>query len=199
MSSDLADSQSVFLNVPYDAGYQPLFVTLVTTLVCLGQKPRCVLEIPEMGQGRLDRIFRMLGSCRLSVHDLSRTGPPPRYNMPFELGLACALALSGEDHQVVVLDAKPYQLDKNLSDYKGRDPLIHHGRCDDLITCLLDLFETPEEPLPGDLRQSAKILRRSAREIARKYRTDLIFRAAAFRALVVAAAAHAVERGYIRP
>ena len=53
----MSDPQSVFLNTPYDPRYQPLFVTLLAILVCLGQKPRCVLEIQEKGQGRLMRMF----------------------------------------------------------------------------------------------------------------------------------------------
>lgn len=91
-----SDPQGVFLNVPYDTGYQPLFVTLVTSLVCLGQKPRSVIEIREQGDGRLRRIFDLMRACRVSIHDLSRVGRPARFNMPFELGLACALRLIGE-------------------------------------------------------------------------------------------------------
>lgn len=195
---DAPDPRAVFLNVPYDPGYQPLFVTLVTTLVCLGQKPRCVCEITERGQGRLDRIFSLLRSCRVSLHDLSRVGLPARLNMPFELGLACAFSLSGGNHEVVVLDTVPYRLDRTLSDYKGRDPLIHHGRCDDLVGCVLDLYAVADEPSPEALRRAAKLLRRSALEICRQYGPS-IFRAAPYRALVEAATEHALERGFISP
>lgn len=192
------DPQAVFLNVPYDAGYQPLFVTLVTTLICLGQKPRSVAEITERGQGRLRRVLDLLRSCAVSIHDLSRVGRPPRFNMPFELGLACGLSLSGAQHEIVVLEAKPFRLDKTLSDYKGRDPLIHHRRCDDLVSCILDLYEVPDEPSPEALRTAAALIRRSAREIRKEYRQP-IHRAAAFRALVAAATEHATKSGYITP
>ncbi len=87
------DPKAVFVNVPFDATYEPLFVTLVGTLVFLGQKPRCVLEVREKGDGRLIRILDLMRTCRMSVHDLSRTGTPVRFNMPFELGLASALKL----------------------------------------------------------------------------------------------------------
>jgi hypothetical protein len=195
----LSDFQSVFLNTPYDPAYQPLFVTLVSTLVCLGLKPHCVLEIQEKGQGRLARTFHLLGSCGVSVHDLSRTGPPARLNMPFELGLACGLKLSGTSHEIVVLDSIDYRLDKTLSDYKGRDPWVHHNRCDQLITCLLDAFEVANEPAPSELRSAARVLRQSARQLAKQYRTQTIFRAATFRALVSAATQLAQERGFIPP
>ena len=51
------------------------------------------LELPGP-QRRLDRIAELLASCHYSFHDLSRVetaGPAPRvprFNMPFELGLA---------------------------------------------------------------------------------------------------------------
>jgi hypothetical protein len=195
----LRDPQAVFLNTPYDQAYQPLFVTLVGTLVCLGLKPRCVLEIQEKGQGRLARIFHLLGSCGASIHDLSRTGRPARFNMPFELGLACSLKLSGSPHEIVVLDSIDYQLDKTLSDYKGRDSWIHHNRCDQLVTCLLDIFEAANEPPPSSLRSAARFLRQSARQIVQQYRTPTIFRPAPFRALVSAATVLAQERRFIPP
>jgi hypothetical protein len=99
--------------------------------------------------------------------------------------------------EIVVLDAKPYRLDKTLSDYKGRDPLIHDNRCDQLVTCLLDLIEVPDEPPPSALRKSARLLRGVAGTIASQYKLDTIFRAPAYRILVAAAMEHAKEQGYI--
>jgi hypothetical protein len=192
------DTQSVFINVPFDTRYAGLFVTLVSTLVSLGQTPRCVLEVRERGQGRLVRIYELLRTCGVSIHDLSRVGTPARFNMPFELGLACSLALSGERHDVVVLDAEPYRLDRTISDYKGRDPLVHHNRVDGLVDCVADVFQVSHEPGPRVLKSEARLLRRSAREIAGQYGGTL-FRPAAFRALVAAATQRALEQGLIAP
>jgi hypothetical protein len=135
----------------------------------------------------------------VSIHDLSRIGPPARLNMPFELGLACSLKLSGTSHEIVVLDSIEYRLDKTLSDYKGHDPWVHHNSCDQLVTCLLDAFELVNQPVPSALRSSARFLRQSARQLAKQYRTPTIFRAAPFRALVSAATELAQERGFIPP
>src|SRR5258707_9226459 len=55
-------SRRVFLNVPFDKSYEPLFVALISALVALGRMPHCVLELPERGRGRLVRIIRLLGS-----------------------------------------------------------------------------------------------------------------------------------------
>lgn len=193
-----SDPRSVFLNVPFDSRYERLFVTLVSTLVSLGQTPRCVLEVRERGQGRLVRIFDLIRACGISIHDLSRVSVPARFNMPFELGLACSLALAGEPHEVVVLDARPYRLDRTISDYKGRDPLIHHDRVDDLVDCVADVFQVAQEPTPQVLKAEARFLRRSAREIASQY-GDTLFRPAAFRALVAAATERARQEGLIAP
>lgn len=194
------DQRSVFLNVPFDSRYEPLFVTLVGCLVFLGQTPRCVLEVTETGQGRLQRIFDLLSGCRMSFHDLSRAGTPVRFNMPFELGLACALRLMpGRSHEIVVLDSKPYRLDRTLSDYKGRDPLVHGNRCDEIVAAIADVFQPTSLPPLPDLRSGSRLLRKTTRELKRRMKTSTVFRANAFKSLVVAATEIGVERGFIAP
>ena len=81
----------VFVNCPFDDEYESLYVALIAGLCGLGLTPRCVLEIPGGARNRLDRIFGLIHECGSSVHDLSRTTGRrglPRFNMPFELGLA---------------------------------------------------------------------------------------------------------------
>lgn len=191
------DPQSVFLNVPFDAGYESSFVTLVGTLISLGQSPRCVLEVRETGNGRLARIFELVRSCGISIHDLSRSGLPVRFNMPFELGMACTLALSGGPYEIVVLDRVRYRLDKTLSDYKGRDPLIYTN-LDELVDAIADVFQLAAEPAPDVLKREARFLRKAARLIADSY-GGTIFRRAAYRALVAASTRRAKAQGLIPP
>jgi len=69
------DPRHVFVNAPFDASYEPLFVTLISTLVFLGQEPHCVLEVREQGKGRLPRILDLMRRCRMSMHDISRGVP----------------------------------------------------------------------------------------------------------------------------
>jgi hypothetical protein len=40
------DPKSVFLNVPFDKEYGPLFLALIAGLAGLGRTPRRVLEVP---------------------------------------------------------------------------------------------------------------------------------------------------------
>lgn len=93
------DPKSVFLNVPFDTEYGPLFLALMAGLAGLGRTPRCVLEVSGGGRNRLERIFGLIARCGVSLHDLSRVSlsgdlAVPRFNMPFELGIAYALAAS---------------------------------------------------------------------------------------------------------
>lgn len=126
-------SESVFLNVPYDRKYEPLFLAFIAGVCGFGLVPRATVEIPG-SQRRLNRIIDLIGHCAYSFHDLSRvtldrTPPPtPRFNMPFELGLAVAKAASGRNsHQWLLFESKPHRLCKSLSDVDGTDPYIHDG------------------------------------------------------------------------
>jgi hypothetical protein len=114
--------------------------------------------------------------------------------MPFELGVACALALRGDAHEIVVLDTKRYRLDRTLSDYKGRDPLIY-SNLDSLVAAVADVFQVANEPAPEVLKAEARFLRKSARTIVGSYGT--MFRRAAFRVLVAAATRRARQQGLI--
>jgi hypothetical protein len=193
-------SNAVFINVPFDPSYEALFVTLVGSLVFLSQEPHCVLEVREKGDGRLLRIVELMRSCRMSIHDLSRTGTPVRFNMPFELGLACALKLSAPSaYEVFVLDSRPYRIDKTLSDFKGRDPLIHGGTCDGMIACLLDTFTADVPDAASQFRSAARVLRKSAQLLKHQMKARSLFRPALFRLVVAAATKIAIDRGFIRP
>jgi len=194
------DPEGVFINTPFDERYEPLFVNLVGMLVFLRQKPRCVLEIREQGDGRLARILELVRACRISVHDLSRVSTPVRFNMPFELGIACALKLlHPADYEVFVLDATPYRLDKTLSDYKGRDPLIHRGTRDGLMACLLDAFDRPDAPAAHEVRRALALLVRAANQLKSDVRSSSLFRASLFRSLVAAANDIAIDFHFIQP
>jgi len=138
------DPAQVFLNVPYNRSYERTLVALTAALVALRRVPRLTFQIPEGGQGRLRRIFDLLKSCRVSIHDLSAVGQPVRFNMPFELGLACALKEQSEAHDFLVLEKKPHRLHRHLSDIGGIDPKIHHGTAKGAINVVLEVLERPE-------------------------------------------------------
>jgi len=139
------DPDQVFLNVPYSPSYERMLVALTAALVVLRRIPRLTFQIPDGGQGRLRRIFDLLKSCRVSIHDLSAVGHPVRFNMPFELGLACALKEQSDHHDFLILERKPHRLHRHLSDVGGIDPKIHHGTARGAICAVLEVLERPEE------------------------------------------------------
>jgi hypothetical protein len=125
---------SAFLNIPYDSAFQSLYLAYIAGITAFGLTPRATLEIPG-GARRLDRIFDLIKSCRYSFHDLSRVEldvrqpVTPRFNMPFELGLAVAWdKLTAGRHVWFVLEAKGRRLQKSLSDLAGTDAYIHGGK-----------------------------------------------------------------------
>jgi hypothetical protein len=161
--------------------------------VALGLNPRCVLEI-DPDQSRLARIFGLISNCGYSVHDLSRVALSragvfrvPRFNMPFELGLAVAIALSSgprRTHRWRVIERVRHRLSTSLSDLGGYDPGIYDGTVAGLFRVLTDLVAVPRAPLRSE-RDMMRVYRK-VRTIQATMHPD-VFRRDAFRQLVVAA------------
>jgi len=197
------DGQSVFLNVPFDTDYAPLFLALIARLTALGHTPRCVLEVPSGGRNRLERIFGLLESCDASIHDLSRitlSAPQevPRFNMPFELGMAYALAQK-VSHDFFVLEEKPFSLQVSLSDLNGYDPHIHHSTPSGALRCILDCFGAPSGvPSMPALEVLARQLSKLALKLQREMRIAGPFHPYIFRRIVTAGIEIAKNRSLIQ-
>lgn len=193
------DPKAVFINAPFDRAYESLFVTLVGMTTFLDYRPHCVLEVRETGEGRLQRIYELMRTCRISLHDMSRIGTPARFNMPFELGLACSLKLrEADEYEIRVLDSKEYRLDRRLSDYKGRDLFIHGDNHDGMINALLDAFQSQHRDA-AIFRQAARKLRTSVREMKHESRATTVFHPYLFSRLVGLASKFATHYGLIAP
>jgi hypothetical protein len=130
------DNPRVFINCPFDRAYKPLFDAILFTLYQLGRRPCHALNREDGAGLRLPRIHAQMKSCAVSIHDLSRVSLSgkrrlPRFNMPFEAGMAYALHADGQGarrHQLLVLDAKAWQVSVSLSDLAGLDPKIHANK-----------------------------------------------------------------------
>jgi hypothetical protein len=193
------DPKRVFINVPFDRAYEPLFITLVGMVAFLEYRPHCVLEVRETGEGRLHRIYELMRTCRISLHDMSRIGTPARFNMPFELGLACSLQLQRPDeYEILVLDSAEYRLDRRLSDYKGRDLFLHRGTHEGMVAALLDAFQSQHRD-PSMFRRAAHRLRSSVDVIKREARAATIFHPYLFWRVTNAALDIAARDGLIAP
>jgi hypothetical protein len=119
--------EAVLLNIPYDPQFTRLYLAYITALSAISFLLKATLGIT--GNRRLDRI----ASCAYSIHDLSRgqldrhTRRTPRFNMPFELGLAVAWAQANPRHRWFVFEFVRRRLNASLSDLDGTDPYAHGG------------------------------------------------------------------------
>lgn len=194
------DKRSVFINCPFDASYEKLFLALIASLVSLSRVPRSVLEIPEDGKGRLTRLCALIAECRVSVHDLSRVGSPARFNMPFELGLACAVShMNKNRYGFFLLEKEAYRLDKTLSDLKGRDPIIHGGRATQLINGVLSEFSVIGQSVePAVVHRIAKRLCKAVENRKREARQISVYNRLMFKFAVSAAMELAIDAGLVK-
>jgi hypothetical protein len=137
--------RSVFLNIPYDPGFQKLYLAYIAGVSAFGLVPRATLEIPT-SERRLDRIIGLIDECAYSIHDLSRVQldrkapSTPRFNMPFELGLAVARNKSQGRQQWYVCESLKRRVNKSLSDLDGTEVHIHEGTLRGLFAVLGDIF-----------------------------------------------------------
>jgi hypothetical protein len=108
---------------------------LLFTVTVSGYKVRCALEDDDAANIRFDKLKRLVRESPRSIHDLSRTelgtNELPRFNMPFELGLAMGAKHFGgakrRRNSALIMVREPYVLPAYLSDLGGNDPLAHSG------------------------------------------------------------------------
>jgi len=127
----------------------------------------------------VEKIIKMIESCRLGVHDISRTeldreNQLPRFNMPFELGLFAGAARFGTKAQTnkisLILDRERYRFQKFISDIAGQDIAAHKGEPQNAIKALRTgwppfrlLNRCPAaHRSPNDIRHSGAIAGHSA-------------------------------------
>ncbi|MBI1239241.1 MAG: hypothetical protein GC199_07850 [Alphaproteobacteria bacterium] len=164
-----AKAPSVFINCPFDASYRPVLDALAFTIQVCGFYPRAALDEEDGTEPRIDKIVRLIRECDFSVHDISRTDLDkgtklPRFNMPFELGLAIGAKRFGSStakrKTCLILDTEKYRYQKFLSDIAGQDIRSHSDEPHEAIKAVRDWLETKSRftDLPG------------ANAIIRKYR-----------------------------
>jgi hypothetical protein len=181
--------------VPYDRDFVDLFLAYTAGLTTLGLFPRATLEIAG-GERRLDRTFELIRRCRYSVHDLSRVeiakpAATPRFNMPFELGLAVAWhRTQPKKHTWFVFESKPRRIEKSLSDLSGTDVYIHYGRPSGVFSELTNAFvRTNRQPSVDQMARVFNGLRQGLPKLMRQAGTKSPFKARVFDDLRVLARA----------
>jgi hypothetical protein len=157
------EKAAVFLNIPYDARFENLLLAYIAGISAFGFIPRATLEIP-FSQRRLERIISLIASSQFSIHDLSRVeldrNAPrtPRFNMPFELGLA--VGFGDPKHAWIVCETKRHRIKKSLSDIDGTDVYIHDGTVRGVFRELGNAFvRNQRQPTVAQMEQIYRVLR----------------------------------------
>jgi|SRR5579864_1890054 len=188
------DARSAFLNIPYYDKFESLYLAFIAGLIAFGLKPRAALEIPG-SQRRLNRILGLMGRCKYSFHDLScveldsKKPRTPRFNMPFELGLAVARAtVRGSPHKWYVFESRKYRAEKSLSDINGTEIYIHEGKPVGVLRELSNALVRPgRQPNVDELKAIYQELKDYSRTLKNKLAAESLFATRPFRDLVVAA------------
>jgi hypothetical protein len=195
------NSKAVFLNIPYDPNFESLCLAYICGLACFGLVPRATLEIP--GNRRLDRIITLIQECSFSIHDLSRVQldpykpRTPRFNMPFELGLAVAVEkLVDPSHSWYIFEAVNRRTEKSLSDIAGTDVYVHGGTVGGIFKQLANAFIREErQPTVTGMQSVYRYIRREASAILKTSGANSVFDGArSFRDIYMAAILRAEGR-----
>jgi hypothetical protein len=126
-------NRNVFINCPFDAEYRPCFEALLFAITHSGYNVRCALEDIDGANIRFHKLRKLIQESPRTIHDLSRielgANALPRFNMPFELGLAMGAKYFGDPQRrrnsALILVRRDYVLNAYLSDLGGNDPVAH--------------------------------------------------------------------------
>jgi len=160
-------ARNVFINCPFDDEYTPLFEAMIFAILDCGFRPLCARARMDSSQLRLDKILGMIRDSRYSIHDLSRTSLDarsllPRFNMPFELGIALGCSRFGAGKQreksILILDAHRHRYQRFISDIAGQDISEHRNSVPRVITKVRDWLRTESDLL--DISGAEFIVRR---------------------------------------
>jgi hypothetical protein len=182
--------RSVFLNIPYDAGFENLFLAYVVGLTQLGLHINAALAVPN--QGRLETIIDLIEKSDFSIHDLSRvelSHGVPRFNMPVELGLALYRSrVTRGKHRIFIFDAKVNQAQRSTSDVNGIDPQIHNGTAKGLMSGLRNILRPPGDVTTvPEMLASYRAVQQKLPELRRNAGSKSLFEPAIFEDLTLAA------------
>ena len=183
--------ESVFLNIPYDNGFENLYLAYIVGLTQLGLRINATLAVPN--QGRLETIIGLIGESNFSIHDLSRielSKGIPCFNMPVELGLALYRShITRGKHRVYVFESKTYRAQRSTSDINGIDPQIHNGTAKGVMAGLRNIFRQPGNVTTvPEMLISYRAVRKRLPELRLNAGGKSLFQASVFQDLIAFAA-----------
>ena len=163
------DLTSVFINCPFTADFRSMHEAMIFTVLACSFRPRSALEAGDSGDIRLDKIVRLIKESEYSVHDLSAFGLDaasglPRFNMPFELGIAVGIRKATRayaSHSLLVLENEKYTYQKCLSDIAGQDLQAHGSNSARVIAIVRNWLRTESRrtDMPGGTKICAEFIK----------------------------------------
>lgn len=189
---------TAFINLAYVNSNEELFLGLLAGLAGFGLVPVAAMHDPG-SDPQLSRIYRLIDQSVISFHDLSyvRLDAPtprtPRFNMPFELGLAVAVALStNRKHRWFLLEQVIHRAAKSLSDISGTNVQLHDGRAPSVLKAVSNaLARHSHRPTLQQLQAIYADVAAKAHRLKSQDGWSNIFLASPFKDLRIAAATSA--------
>jgi hypothetical protein len=190
----------VFLNVPFDNNYRKMLHALICSTVCMGFVPGCALRISEMNKARMRKIIEYIEKSSISIHDLSRksgANKAPRFNMPFELGIAYILRAKFKKGEIHVLDSNKNNFAVALSDPRDLEAKGHGNDARKLVGIVVGkiLAQSPEAKkvvFPDVAYEVFLEFRKRVKKLSQKYLGE-----PGFEKLVMLATEIALEKGVL--
>lgn len=126
---------NVFINCPFDNDYSVLLRPLLFSILYFQLDPK-IAQTESSANIRVNQIKQHIRNSKFSIHDLSRSKPMkrnelPRFNMPYELGLDIGCAEFGskkfKEKRILILETDRFHYQKVLSDISGQDIENHNN------------------------------------------------------------------------
>ena len=187
ISNQGAYNSNVFINCPFDDGYESLFQAIVFTVIYCGFIPRCAKERSDDGEVRIHEIYAMILDCRYGIHDISYAREDPktklaRFNMPYELGLFIGCKKFGNKEQkrksCRILEKKANSYDKFLSDIGGQDIRAHNNNPQDASKHVRDFLSEKTKritiPSPSIVWKGYQLYMRQAPRMALNLKLKMV-------------------------
>ncbi|MCX6582214.1 MAG: hypothetical protein NT166_18745 [Candidatus Aminicenantes bacterium] len=153
-------SKDVFINCPFDEAYKDIFFAIIFTVFDCGCNARCALEIEDSSEVRIEKIVKIIKSCKYGIHDISlteldkKTGLP-RFNMPLELGMFLGAKRFGNRVQrekaCLILDKERHRYQQFISDIAGQDIQSHQNDVHEVIKVIRNWLQniSQHSVIPG--------------------------------------------------
>lgn len=162
-------TSNVFINCPFDDGFDGIFHAMVFAIFDCGFIARCAKEENNSADIRIEKITNIIKQSKYGIHDISRTelskkSKLPRFNMPLELGLFLGAKKYGDSKQkqkiCLITDKLKYRYFKYISDINGQDIQAHSNKIGKSVKLVSDWLRnsSKKQSIPGGI------------EIARRYK-----------------------------